>query len=225
MRFPDSVTSLGDSAFYRCTRLTSVTIPDSVTSIGHGAFIACTSLTSVTIPERVASIAEWAFVGCASLTSVYFEGNAPDENNVFFGVWESFQTNATVYYLSGTTGWGEMYGGRPTALISVLPDPLIGGTPVDGLEGWFLSEWFGFYAVTPAPWLYHAQHGFIYRDPSSTNASMFIYGDAMGAWWWTNETVYPFIYRLSDGVWLWYQEGSNSPRWFFNLGTENWESL
>ncbi len=35
---PDSVTSIGEYAFYGCAGLTSVTIPDSVTSIGDGAF-------------------------------------------------------------------------------------------------------------------------------------------------------------------------------------------
>ena len=44
---PDSVTSIGDSAFWDCTSLRSVTIPDSVTSIGYCAFSDCTSLTSV----------------------------------------------------------------------------------------------------------------------------------------------------------------------------------
>ena len=43
---PDSVTSIGDYAFYDCTSLTSVTIPDSVTSIGWGAFSCCKSLIS-----------------------------------------------------------------------------------------------------------------------------------------------------------------------------------
>ena len=38
------VTSIGDSAFYGCTGLTSVTIPDSVTSIGLEAFEGCTGL-------------------------------------------------------------------------------------------------------------------------------------------------------------------------------------
>jgi hypothetical protein len=45
---PDSVTSIGGSAFYGCTGLTSITIPNSVTSIGGSAFYVCTSLTSVT---------------------------------------------------------------------------------------------------------------------------------------------------------------------------------
>ena len=66
----DGVTSIGDSAFFDCTSLTSVTIPDSVTSIGEYAFYNCTSLTSVTIPNSVTSIGEYAFYNCTSLTSV-----------------------------------------------------------------------------------------------------------------------------------------------------------
>jgi hypothetical protein len=57
---PDSVTSIGDSAFYYCTKLTSVTIGNSVTSIGDYAFYYC-RLTSVTIPDSVTSIGDSAF--------------------------------------------------------------------------------------------------------------------------------------------------------------------
>lgn len=38
---PNSVTSIGDWAFSRCSDLTSVTIPNSVTSIGYNAFFYC----------------------------------------------------------------------------------------------------------------------------------------------------------------------------------------
>ena len=67
---PDSVTSIGDSAFYSCTSLTSVTIGNSVTSIGDHAFRSCDSLTSVTIGNSLSSIGDYAFVHCTSLTSV-----------------------------------------------------------------------------------------------------------------------------------------------------------
>jgi hypothetical protein len=54
------------------------------------------------------------------LTGVYLQGNAP---SLGFGALAD-ATNATVYYLPGTIGWGSTFGGRPTALW-VLPNPLI----------------------------------------------------------------------------------------------------
>ena len=65
-----AVTSIGDSAFYYCSGLTSVTIPSGVTGIGFSAFFRCSGLASVTIPEGVTSIGEYAFSGCSGLTSV-----------------------------------------------------------------------------------------------------------------------------------------------------------
>ncbi len=70
IKIPNSVTSIGDWAFYYCSGLASVTIGNSVTSIGHGAFSDCSSLTSVTIPNSVTSIDDYAFSYCQSLTSV-----------------------------------------------------------------------------------------------------------------------------------------------------------
>ena len=71
------MTSIGNSAFYGCSALTSVTIPNSVTGIGNFAFYGCSSLTSITIPNSVTSIGSSAFSGCSGLTSVNVEsGNA-----------------------------------------------------------------------------------------------------------------------------------------------------
>ena len=67
---PDSVTSIGNSAFADCTSLSSVTIPDYVTSIGNSAFENCSSLFSVTIGDSVTSIGDYAFRNCTSLSSV-----------------------------------------------------------------------------------------------------------------------------------------------------------
>ena len=67
---PSSVTSIGDSAFSYCSGLTSVSLPSSVTSIGMRVFSACSGLTEILIPEGVTSIGNYAFSGCSGLTSV-----------------------------------------------------------------------------------------------------------------------------------------------------------
>ena len=48
-------------------------IPNSVTSIGSSAFKYCTGLTSITIPNSVTSISEFAFKGCSGLSSIVVE--------------------------------------------------------------------------------------------------------------------------------------------------------
>ena len=65
---PDSVTSIGESAFSFCNSLTSINIPDSVNDIGDGAFAGCKSLTSINIPNSVKRIGYFAFAGCDSLS-------------------------------------------------------------------------------------------------------------------------------------------------------------
>ena len=67
---PNSVTSIGNRAFFGHSGLTSVTIPNSVTSIGGSAFNGCSGLTSVTIPNSVTSIGSNAFYGCSGLTRI-----------------------------------------------------------------------------------------------------------------------------------------------------------
>ena len=64
---PDSVTSIGASAFWGCYYLESINIPDSVTSIGNRAFCDCRLLNSVIIPDSVTSIGNYAFMWCESL--------------------------------------------------------------------------------------------------------------------------------------------------------------
>ena len=84
----NSVTSIGDGAFYGCSNLASVTIPNSIKRIGYMAFCTCTGLTSVTIPNNVSSIGDMAFCGCRSLSSITNHATSPQkiDANVFGGI-------------------------------------------------------------------------------------------------------------------------------------------
>ena len=61
---PNSVTSIGEYAFFACNSLAEVVIPNSVTNIGDRAFSFCSSLAEVVIPNSVTSIGEGAFEYC-----------------------------------------------------------------------------------------------------------------------------------------------------------------
>ena len=98
----DSVTSIGDSAFAICSSLTSIEIPDSVTSIGEGAFAICSSLTIIEIPNSVTSIGSSAFYNCDSLTSVTFKGTKTQWGNISKG--SSWDYNVSATYVQCTDG-------------------------------------------------------------------------------------------------------------------------
>lgn len=66
----DSVTRIGDYAFYRCASLKEVIIPESVTSLGHYSFASCTGLVKVIIPGSVQTVSDGMFRDCTSLKDV-----------------------------------------------------------------------------------------------------------------------------------------------------------
>ena len=117
---PDSVTSIGERAFWGCESLTSVTIPDSVTSIGGGAFGRCESLTSVTVPNGVTSIGEYAFSECKNLTSVTVLNGITNIGDSAFS-WCSSLTSVTIP--DSVTSIGEDAFSECKSLTSVtIPD-------------------------------------------------------------------------------------------------------
>ena len=102
---PNSVTTIGYEAFYKCSSLTEVTIPDSVTTIVNNAFLSCSSLTKVTIGDSVTKIGEKAFAGCQKLKYVYCKPTTPPT----LGGWYVFNSNASGRRIIVPIGSGEVY--------------------------------------------------------------------------------------------------------------------
>lgn len=83
---PNTITTIGDNAFYLCAGLTSISIPNSVTIIGDNAFAGCNGLTAVNIPNNLISIGKYAFSHCKQLTEFTIPGSLTtiDEGAFFF---------------------------------------------------------------------------------------------------------------------------------------------
>ena len=130
---PNSVTSIGESAFLNCSGLTSVTIPNSVESIGESAFQSCQGLTSVTIPNSVTSIGDYAFRYCSQLSDVYcYAKNVPSTGSSAF--YASCPENQTLHVPAGsvesykeTAPWSDFKN------IVEIP-PFSGEVEIDGIN-------------------------------------------------------------------------------------------
>ena len=79
---PDTITTIGNSAFSGCSALTSIRAPEVVT-IGNDVFTGCTSLTSADIPAA-ATIGDYAFETCAALARITFGVTPPTLGTTIF---------------------------------------------------------------------------------------------------------------------------------------------
>ena len=102
---PDRVTSIGNSAFEGCTKLTSVALPDTVTAIGSRAFAGCTGLIDITLPDGLTAINSSTFAGCTSLTGI----DIPDSVTTIGG--QAFYGCVNLVSVTIPDGLSHMYDG------------------------------------------------------------------------------------------------------------------
>ena len=112
-------------------------IPNSVTSIGDGAFYFCASLTSIEIPNSVTSIGDYAFGYCSGLTSITVLADDPPS---LYGSFYDMNMEIPVYVLCGSVeaytaaNWGGFsnFIGLCGGTVTVAANPAEGGTVTGG---------------------------------------------------------------------------------------------
>ena len=149
---PDSVTELGEWAFYQCTNLksaklsnsittipkyafghcsalTSIEIPNSVTAIGGDAFYNCKSLKSINIPDSVTTIGSSAFEKCTNLATVTIPPSCSFSISSFKDTaWYNSLSDGLVYYGTALVGYKNT---KPTGNLVIKE----GTTSISGLGG------------------------------------------------------------------------------------------
>ena len=138
-------------------------------------------------------------VGSFSLQQFSWAGYDPTHTNASFGYSEISDAQSVSF---------------------VAPSPWPDATDLGG--GWKRSSWFGDFNVTYYPWIYHAQHGWMYTfgtDPTS----IWLWTTDLG-FLWTGSGVYSWLWSDTKHTWLYYVKGSHSPRYFFNWNTQTWEA-
>lgn len=81
---PDKLTSIGDIAFFECTKLKTVAIPDSVEYVGSYAFAGCTGLLTVSFPSELNKIKDNAFRECTALSAIRLPSRVESIGNQAF---------------------------------------------------------------------------------------------------------------------------------------------
>ena len=146
INLPNSVTSIGEWAFYECRSLTSINIPHSVTSIGNSAFSWCDSLTSINIPNSVTTIGDEAFYECKSLTSI----NIPDSvTSIGDGAFDECSSLASINIPDSVTSIGNAAFSKCESLTNInIPDSVI------KMEGNPFASWHGSLSIESKSFIY-----------------------------------------------------------------------
>ena len=112
------------------------------------------------------------------------------------------------------------------ASINDMGDPsnaILGGMNVPAGGEWFYSSWFNYYApVTEDGWIDHVYLGLVYIQGDADK--VLIYDSKLKIWFWTNSDIYPVLYNLDEGTWMYFKGLFGKSRYFYNYAAGDWVS-
>lgn len=85
--------------------------------------------------------------------------------------------------------------------------------------GWIFSDWFGSLNVNFYPWIFHAQHQWMFAFDQSKPESVFLFDLGVGGWLFTSSGLYPNLFSFSRNSWIFYFLDTFAPREFVDLQT------
>ena len=131
-------------------------------------------------------------------------------------------------------GWSVAMSQDGATVVAGAPYATVGGNSFQGAvyvfqgsfwqnatdlgNGWMWLNWFGYFYSGSSPWICHQTLGWLYPYATST-ANIWCWDpqwDGQGGWWWTSSSVFPWIYSVTEGEWLYYDANATGGRWFFN---------
>ena len=143
VNLPSTLTTIGDAAF-QSTAIGSAWLPDSVNSIGHSAFFGCQNLVEVVIPEGVKKIEEYTFMGCENLVYVKLPASL---TSIQLSAFAACDRLANIVYAGTQSQWNSVQklaednGGGKYNLTQTIH--FNNAQKVSGYYDVFTDDWFG----------------------------------------------------------------------------------
>jgi hypothetical protein len=77
------------------------------------------------------------------------------------------------------------------------------------------------YLDAASPWIFSQTLGWAYSVPAGGDSGIWLFLDDVARWFWTDDTVYPYVYDDTDGRYF-YLEESDGIRFLFDFTTGSW---
>ena len=107
INIPETVTQIGQSAFYSCIHLAKIKLPGSVTKLSYGLFMGCSDLKDITYSSKLDSIEQEVFSICTSLEKIVIPKTVKD---VAYNAWSGCTNLKTLEYHSEKIWWSNNTG-------------------------------------------------------------------------------------------------------------------